>query len=98
LARSILVVDDDPLVLSVLSDMLEELGCIVITSSSASQALELLCRDSTIEILLTDVNMPEMSGVELAKKVLRLRKDVKTLLISGREGGIRPTLTAGGEP
>jgi two-component system, cell cycle response regulator CpdR len=85
LARKILVVDDDPLVLSVLSNMLEEMGCTVVTAGSAPDALMVLSADSSIEILMTDVNMPGMSGIELAQNVRRTRKEVKTLLISGRE-------------
>jgi two-component system, cell cycle response regulator CpdR len=85
LARKILVVDDDPLVLGILSDMLEDLGCAVVTARSAPEALEVLSYDCSIEILMTDVNMPGMSGIELAQNVRRTRKEVKTLLISGRE-------------
>jgi CheY-like chemotaxis protein len=51
LARRILVVDDDPLVLSILSDMLEDLGCKVVIARSAQEALEVLSSDSSIEIL-----------------------------------------------
>jgi CheY-like chemotaxis protein len=84
-ARTILLVDDDPLVLTVLSDMFEILGCTVVTAHSAAEAMVLLSENPAIDTLVTDVNMPVVSGVELAQHVQEIRKEVKTLLISGRE-------------
>jgi CheY-like chemotaxis protein len=63
--RVILVVDDEPLVLEITASMLEDLGCEVITAPSAKDALEKLSTHAHIEILITDVNMPEMDGYQL---------------------------------
>ena len=84
-AKTILLVDDDPMVLDVLSEMFKILGCTVVTASSAAEALAKVVENPSIDTLVTDVNMPVVSGVELAERVRRIRKDVKTLLISGRE-------------
>jgi len=61
---SILVVDDNPAMASALADVLEVKGFTVHAASSGKEALEIL-RDHRIEILLTDVIMPEMNGLDL---------------------------------
>jgi two-component system, cell cycle response regulator CpdR len=85
LARVVLVVDDDPLVLDVTASMLEDFGCEVITSASGHDALEKLSIDRRIEILITDLNMPGMSGYELAERAKRVRERLKVIALSGRE-------------
>jgi len=83
--RVALVVDDDPAVLELLAEMLEELGCEVLTQQNAAEALTVLRNDRRIEILLTDINMPGIAGFELAEQAKRLRPGVKPILVSGRE-------------
>ena len=83
--RVALVVDDDPAVLELLAEMLEELGCEVLTQQNAAEALTVLRKDRRIEILLTDINMPGIAGFELAEQAKRLRPGVKPILVSGRE-------------
>jgi CheY-like chemotaxis protein len=85
MSRVALVVDDDPTVLELLAEMLQELGCEVITQQDASEALTVLREDRRIEILLTDINMPGIAGYELAEQAERLRPGVKPILVSGRE-------------
>ena len=85
MSRVALVVDDDPAVLELLAEMLEELGCEVITQQDAAEALTVLRKDRRIEILLTDINMPGIVGYELAEQAKRLRPGVKRILVSGRE-------------
>jgi CheY-like chemotaxis protein len=85
MSRVALVVDDDPLVLQVLADMLRELGCEVITRQDAEEALATFEKDQRIEILLADINMPGIAGHELAKRAKRLRPRVTPILTSGRE-------------
>jgi two-component system, cell cycle response regulator CpdR len=84
LARTVLVVDDEPLVLDVMASMLEELGCEVMTAENAIDALTILRADHGIEMLLTDVNMPGMNGYELAVKAQQERKTLKVVMLSGR--------------
>jgi two-component system, cell cycle response regulator CpdR len=83
--RAVLVVDDDPLVLEVTTTMLEDLGCEVLTATGANEALEKLCNDPRIEILITDINMPGMDGRELARAALRMRNRLQVIVLSGRE-------------
>ena len=83
--RTVLIVDDEPLVLEVTAAMLEELGCDVLTASDGTEALTRLAADPRIEILIADINMPRMGGYELAEKARRARKGLQVILLSGRE-------------
>lgn len=81
----VLVVDDDPAVLDVVVDMLEELGCEVISAHSGAEALDRLRQSQEISILITDINMPGMDGHELAELARRRKPELKILQLSGRE-------------
>jgi two-component system cell cycle response regulator CpdR len=83
--RSVLVVDDDPTVLEVLADMLDDLGCDVISAGSGADALDQLKLNERISILITDINMPGMDGHELTELAKRIRPELKVLQLSGRE-------------
>ncbi len=63
---TVLVVDDDGLVLMNTAAMLEDLGHIVLEASSGSEALGLLKRSKAVDLVITDQAMPGMSGVQLA--------------------------------
>jgi signal transduction histidine kinase len=65
LSCRIMAVDDDPLILSSMAAMLEDLGHSVIEASSASSALEILRADAKVDIIVTDQAMPAMTGTEL---------------------------------
>jgi CheY-like chemotaxis protein len=83
--RSVLLVDDDPSVLEVLADMLEDLGCDVTSVANGPDALDQLKQNERISILITDINMPGMDGHELAELAKRIRPELKVLQLSGRE-------------
>jgi CheY-like chemotaxis protein len=83
-ARVVLVVDDEPDVLDVMAGMFEDLGCEVVTASSADRALEKLASDPRITLLFADVNMPELDGYALAEQAKRLRPRLQVILTSGR--------------
>ena len=63
----VLVVDDDPAVREVLAEMAAELGYRVATAESGAEALRRLGNGERFALMLTDVAMPEMNGVELAR-------------------------------
>jgi CheY-like chemotaxis protein len=85
MSRKVLLVDDDPLVLEVTAAMLNDLGCEVITALCGGEALERLALDQSIEILITDINMPEMDGYELVDRARGIRRGIKVIMLSGRE-------------
>jgi two-component system, cell cycle response regulator CpdR len=83
--RTVLVVDDEPLMLDLTAQMLEELGCESITARDRHEALALLKRGQAIDFMITDINMPGLTGYELAESARRLRPDLQVILLSGRE-------------
>ncbi len=80
----VLVVEDEPMVLSLAERALQTLNHEVITAKDGAQALQHLQSDNTIDILFTDLVMPNgMLGVELARRALELRPELKVLFTSG---------------
>ena len=64
--------------------VLSELGYTVLTASDGLEALEVLGRHAgDVQLLITDVVMPKMSGRELAARVTALRPDIRVLYSSG---------------
>ncbi len=83
MGRRVLVVDDDVLVLELLASMLEEIGCDTLTARSATEALQTIAEDHTIEILISDINMPGLPGSELAERARSYRSHLKVILLTG---------------
>ena len=79
---SVLLVDDDDSVREVCAAMLEDIGCRVVSVGSGEEALEKL-EQAQFSILLTDVAMPGMSGVELAGQARELAPDMPIMFASG---------------
>lgn len=96
--QTVLVVEDDPAVLGVISAMLKQTGFRVLQASGSSDALK-LCKnhEGTIDLLVTDLVLPPpdfqfasgenefpyVHGHELAVRALKMRKDLRIVLISG---------------
>lgn len=82
--ETVLLVEDEMSLLELAERILEDLGYEVLSSSSPSRALELAERYAgEIDLLLTDVVMPEMSGPELFQELTALRPGLRCLFISG---------------
>lgn len=83
---SILVVDDDRPVLTILCTMLRALGYSVTEATSGAEALEKFAAGGReIRLLVTDVVMPQMNGIQLAAEIKRQSPGVKVLYTSGYE-------------
>jgi CheY-like chemotaxis protein len=80
---AILTVDDDPLVALNTSALLEELGHTVYSAPSAMHALEILRREKTIDLLITDQLMPGMTGSELASRIRAEKAQFPIILATG---------------
>jgi CheY-like chemotaxis protein/two-component sensor histidine kinase len=89
-----LVVDDEELVRLSTADMLADLGYAVVEAGSGEQALQLVERGLTFDLLVTDHLMSGMTGTELAREVRARRADVMVLVVSGYADveGIAPDL------
>ncbi|MBV8913521.1 MAG: response regulator [Acetobacteraceae bacterium] len=79
----ILVVDDDPEVRETSAEMLEDLGYRVMQASNGFEALERLDKHPELDVMVTDIRMPGMSGLELSAVAAQRRKDLKIILMSG---------------
>ena len=81
---SILLVDDEEMVLRLLSTMLEAAGYKVLPATNGHDALAVLSEASNpVDLLVTDVNLPGMTGIELAASASRDGVSPAVLLISG---------------
>jgi CheY-like chemotaxis protein len=90
----ILLVDDDPIFRSITRLTLIQLGHSVTVADDAKSAVEAATQNKDIRLLITDVVMPGMNGVLLAKALRVILPRCKTLYISGYP---RSTLSATGE-
>jgi len=82
-ANHILVVDDEVEVREILAEALEDFGYRVVTAASGEDALPVLRDGRDIRLVITDVRMPGMSGLELADEIRQHWPQVKVVLISG---------------
>jgi len=83
-AATILVVEDDDLIRSLAEQILLETGYRVLAAANASEAMEIAERgEERIDLLLTDVVMPGVSGTDLAHRLLRHHPEMRILYMSG---------------
>jgi putative nucleotidyltransferase with HDIG domain len=78
----VLVVDDDPLVLRVLQDVLRAQGCETSTAGNADRALALLDNNS-YDLIVSDIRMPGPSGLDLLRAVRSRQPETPVVLITG---------------
>jgi two-component system NtrC family sensor kinase len=83
----VLVVEDEPNVLELAVETLEDLGYVTVAATDAHAALEQLKQTGRVDVLFTDMVMPGgMNGLQLSTEARRLRPDIKVLLTSGYTG------------
>ena len=82
--ETVLLVEDEPMLLEMGEIMLKRLGYDVFTANGPGQALETVKRcDKDIALLITDVVMPEMNGMELSERLCSLKPGIRCLFTSG---------------
>ena len=81
--ETILVVEDDATVRSIISDVLRDLGYNVLTAADARFAIPLLQSEGAIDLLISDVILPHVNGRKLAETARTLRPALKVLFVSG---------------
>ncbi len=79
----LLIVDDDPEVRIVIAEFLESSGYVVVQASGGREALDLLSRHPDLRMIISDIRMPDMSGIELVDIATQRQRDLKVILISG---------------
>ncbi len=87
--NAILLVDDEATVARVERTLLEELGYRVTVESDGLEALDRLrAAPDRFDLVITDMTMPRMNGIQLAEEIAALRPDLPVILCSGRLDGI----------
>ncbi len=82
--ETVLLVEDEPAILKMTTRMIERQGYTVLPASTPAEALRMgEVHPGEIHLLVTDVVMPEMNGRDLAREMLHLHPNIKTLFMSG---------------
>ncbi len=85
--QSILVIDDEPAIAKTVARLLEHLGYVVMSETDPRSALALFRKEpNKFDLILTDLTMPGMTGVELAVQMLQIRPHLPILLTTGFGG------------
>jgi DNA-binding NtrC family response regulator len=93
-AKTLLVVDDDQTVRDLETEVLRMQGYNVLEAASAAEALRVAASTATIHLLITDLMMPEVDGLELTRRFHATHPKTPVLMISGS----LPVLRARNEP
>ncbi len=81
--KKILLVDDEPAILTVLELLLNKFGYIVVLKSNAESALFLIREGVNVDLVITDYRMPGMNGVEFVRELRRILPSVPVLMLTG---------------
>ncbi|OGV48545.1 MAG: hypothetical protein A2X49_15270 [Lentisphaerae bacterium GWF2_52_8] len=79
----VMIVDDDPQILTMLQRLMKFKNIDCVPCSSASEALTVLRSSGSIKLVLLDINMPEMSGLELLEKMIKIVPSIHVIMITG---------------
>jgi len=84
---TVLVVQDEPTVRALAESIIEALGYMILSAANAREAIALLKRDEPIDILFTDINLPDgpdaIDGLELARKGVELCPSLRVIYTTG---------------
>jgi CheY-like chemotaxis protein len=79
----LMVVDDEPQVLDVERHILEGAGYQVLHTTSALDAIARLAEGPPLDLLIADLDMPELGGDEMVRRIRATRPDLKVLFVTG---------------
>jgi DNA-binding NtrC family response regulator len=78
----VLIVDDDEFILNILAHQLQEEGTILFTTADGPHAVELYKKEMP-DIVLLDIGLPSISGLEVLKQIKQFDKNAKVIMITG---------------
>lgn len=82
--KTILIIDDEPMIREMSSDMLSTIGYNVLVSDNGINGIKIFEENSeSIDLVLLDLLMPEMNGITCYKKLTEIKSDVKVIISSG---------------
>jgi DNA-binding NtrC family response regulator len=84
MAKSVLIVDDDPNILDTAKDILEEAGYFVAIEGTAAGAIQYLM-STPADVAIFDFNLPDSTGVALAVEAKRMCPKMKIILLTGED-------------
>jgi CheY-like chemotaxis protein len=88
MTEPILIVDDDPAIAQLVTTVLQMGGYEVLAASDGRQALNMVENDQRIGLVVSDVVMPGMTGVQLCETLRNRRPRLKCILMSGNDMGL----------
>ena len=80
---TVLVVDDEPMIRQISRRTLESCGFQVTEAASGLEAIELLSHGTPLDLLIADLDMPELTGDEMVRRIRAARPDLKVLYVTG---------------
>ncbi|OWT77024.1 MULTISPECIES: response regulator [unclassified Achromobacter] len=83
MSKNVLVVDDDPMGLAVLAEIFDGLGFQTISAASGREATTILESSTSIDLVVTDVNMPEITGLDVFEAARRRDAHLPVVYITG---------------
>jgi CheY-like chemotaxis protein len=81
--HTVLIVDDEAPIRQLARRVLEDGGYQVIEAGNGLEAIELLSKGTTLDLLMADLDMPELGGDEMVRRIRSTRPDLKVLYVTG---------------
>jgi len=82
----ILVVDDEIEILSILEKFLTKMNFEVIAADGGEKAIEVLSSNEDIDLMVVDIKMPKVTGIDVLGELKALNKNIKAIVLSGSIG------------
>ena len=82
-ARTVLVVDDEAAIRMLARRVLEDAGYQVTEAAGGLDAIELLSKGTTLDLLIADLDMPTLGGDEMVRRIRSTRPDLRVLYVTG---------------
>lgn len=97
--HTILIVEDDPVSTLFLKDVLEDTGAKVLDVANASDAIFAVHQNSDIDVVLMDIQLPDMSGWQATRIIKKVKKDLPIIFQSAYafESYVKKSFEAGGD-
>jgi CheY-like chemotaxis protein len=92
----VLVVDDEPDNRESAALIIRQLGCDVLEASSSGEALRVLASDARVDLLFSDIAMPDEDGLTLARRARECRPGIPIVLTTGYTTIVEAVIEAGG--